>query len=228
MKTGEYGAVDILHQSDDISSYLLEISPDCVARIMPSEKDVGKKIIYHYQNGYGRFIFKEDRKKISRRIDCIPAEYVPHRIINDSSANPLQMLIATNFPLDVENISFAKNEIPTVNFRSGGKTVDSTCGPLRELVNDIGGVSIAYIKINPERTTDMHRHPFLEFYLVDEGSGRIVIGEHEKSITKSTLVRIPEHEDHCVINESKDMPLELIVITCPRFDQSQVVHTEKK
>ena len=223
------GKIKEFHQSDTLSTGILEIPQDYLASILLKEKESsGKQIIYRNESGYGRIVFKEKGHNINRFHLKLEARYAPHKIVNDG-ANPLEILFATNFRLSPSSITLAKNEIFIESFRYGGKNVQSTCGQLKELLAplELEDISFAYIRIPPETYTDRHKHPFKEFYLVDEGQGRIFIGNNEKLITKNEMIPIQENEEHQVYNEDKKKTLDLLIVTSPRFDASKVERIEK-
>ncbi|MDO8508983.1 MAG: cupin domain-containing protein [Nanoarchaeota archaeon] len=93
------------------------------------------------------------------------------------------------------------------------------CGRIQGLY-DSQNISIAYVKI--EENAISHKHDKMEeVYYILKGEGIIQIGKERRKIGVDDVISIPKGEYHHLENTSKE-PLELIVVTHPRYDSTDV------
>ncbi len=104
-----------------------------------------------------------------------------------------------------------RNEIPFI---------DDTCGKIQEM-HQSKNLSVSYATIAGKAKP--HKHKVMEeVYYVVKGAGNIVIGGETFKIKSGDIISIPKNEIHYVENTSVE-PIELVVVTHPRFDYSDVL-----
>jgi mannose-6-phosphate isomerase-like protein (cupin superfamily) len=96
----------------------------------------------------------------------------------------------------------------------------------REFVGrDHGGVGICAIFVDapPGRGPSLHRHPYVEILITQEGQARLLLGDEEREVGPGEIVVIPAGQWHGFVN-SGDGPLRQIDIhLSPRFDTEWLV-----
>jgi mannose-6-phosphate isomerase-like protein (cupin superfamily) len=90
----------------------------------------------------------------------------------------------------------------------------------REFVgDDHGGVGITFLVVDapPGRGPSLHKHPYAEVFIVQEGEATMTDGERERVVGAGDVVVIAAGEPHAFVN-SGDGPLRQIDIhLSPRF-----------
>jgi mannose-6-phosphate isomerase-like protein (cupin superfamily) len=90
----------------------------------------------------------------------------------------------------------------------------------RELVgDDHGGVGVCVIFVDapPGGGPDLHKHPYEEVFIVQEGEATFIAGEEEQRAQAGDIVIVPADTPHAFTN-SGDGPLRQIDIhVSPRF-----------
>jgi mannose-6-phosphate isomerase-like protein (cupin superfamily) len=80
------------------------------------------------------------------------------------------------------------------------------------------GVCIIFVDAEPGRGPSLHRHPYDEILIIQEGEAAAVVGGEERRLRPGDIVLIPAGEPHSFVN-SGDTPLRQIDIhVSPRFD----------
>ena len=91
----------------------------------------------------------------------------------------------------------------------------------RELVgDDHGGLGITVLLVDapPGRGPSLHRHPYDELFIVQEGEALFATDDQERTVTAGELVIVPGGTWHRFVNTG-DGPLRQIDIhVSPRFD----------
>ena len=91
----------------------------------------------------------------------------------------------------------------------------------RELVGaDHGGAGVCLIFVDapPGHGPSLHRHPYEEIFIVQEGRATFTAGDEERTVTAGEVVIVPAGVPHAFVN-SGDGPLRQIDIhLSPRFD----------
>jgi mannose-6-phosphate isomerase-like protein (cupin superfamily) len=89
----------------------------------------------------------------------------------------------------------------------------------RELVgteHDIG-VCLLFVDAPPGSGPSLHKHPYEEIFIVQEGEGMFVAGENERMVRGGEVLIVPAGVPHKFVN-SGDGPLRQIDIhVSPRF-----------
>jgi mannose-6-phosphate isomerase-like protein (cupin superfamily) len=88
-----------------------------------------------------------------------------------------------------------------------------------ELVGDDHGVGITFLIVDapPGRGPALHKHPYEEIFIVQEGQGTFVVGEEELVVGAGEIAIVPPDTPHKFVN-SGDGPLRQIDIhVSPRF-----------
>jgi mannose-6-phosphate isomerase-like protein (cupin superfamily) len=90
----------------------------------------------------------------------------------------------------------------------------------RELVGaDHGdaGVCLIFVDAPPGRGPSLHRHPYEEIFIVQEGQATFTAGDEERVVRAGEIVIVPAGVPHAFVN-SGDGPLRQIDIhVSPRF-----------
>ncbi len=104
--------------------------------------------------------------------------------------------------------------------RKNTEILHDTCGEIQEMFSS-ENISISYANIISKSTPHLHRKTD-EIYYVLRGKGRMTIEDEKVNVEKDDLVLIPKNKLH-TIERTSDDPLELLVITHPRFDTNDVI-----
>lgn len=100
------------------------------------------------------------------------------------------------------------------------KPKEGPCGLLRELYNS-ENLSIAHLIVLGEARKHMHKK-MEEVYYIEKGVGKLVIDGKVLDIRRGDVVSIPKNTWHH-LKKSGERPLEVLVITSPRFDLNDVI-----
>jgi mannose-6-phosphate isomerase-like protein (cupin superfamily) len=73
------------------------------------------------------------------------------------------------------------------------------------------GVSLLFVEAPPGTGPSLHRHPYEEIIIVQEGQGTFVLGDEELEARGGDIVIVPANEPHAFVN-SGDGPLRQIDI----------------
>ena len=91
----------------------------------------------------------------------------------------------------------------------------------REFVgNDHGGVGICAIFVDapPGRGPSLHRHPYVEILITQEGHATLLLGDEQREVGPGEIVVVPAGQWHGFVN-SGDGPLRQIDLhLSPRFE----------
>ena len=91
----------------------------------------------------------------------------------------------------------------------------------REFVgNDHGGVGICAIFVDapPGRGPSLHRHPYVEILITQEGQATLLLGDEQREVGPGEIVVVPAGQWHGFVN-SGDGPLRQIDLhLSPRFE----------
>jgi mannose-6-phosphate isomerase-like protein (cupin superfamily) len=99
------------------------------------------------------------------------------------------------------------------------KLIKDACGKLQEMYHS-KNISVSYATITGE--TKRHKHLKMEeIYYIIKGKGKIKIGEKVFEIKPGDIVPIPKKVYHSI--DPIEEPIELIVITHPRFDKNDLI-----
>ncbi len=94
-----------------------------------------------------------------------------------------------------------------------------SCGLLRELY---ASENLGIYHVIVEGETEKHKHRRMEeVYYVEKGEGEVVIEEERIKVKEGDLIHIPKDAWHYLKVEKGKM--EILVITHPKFDESDVI-----
>lgn len=100
------------------------------------------------------------------------------------------------------------------------KPIEDTCGQIRELYHS-ENQSIAYVTIKDKALS--HKHLKMEeVYYIQRGNGLLYLGEEKLKVIPGDTITIPKGVYHHLENLTFK-PLELLVITHPRYDHLDVI-----
>ena len=100
------------------------------------------------------------------------------------------------------------------------KPLEDTCGQIRELYHS-DNMSVAHVTIKTFAFSHQHRK-MEEVYYILSGNGLLYIGEEKFKVLPGDTITIPKNTYHHLENVAF-RPLELLVITHPRYDTSDVI-----
>jgi len=84
---------------------------------------------------------------------------------------------------------------------------------------DHGGVGVCILLVDapPGRGPSMHRHPYEEIFLVQEGRGTFTVGDEQLEAVAGDIVIVPAQQPHSFVNTG-DGPLRQVDIhVSPHF-----------
>jgi quercetin dioxygenase-like cupin family protein len=91
----------------------------------------------------------------------------------------------------------------------------------REFVgDDHGGVGISFFLVDapPGTGPSLHRHPYAEVFIVQDGEVTVTDGDNERVVGAGNVIVVPAGEPHGFKNDG-DGPLRLLAISVnPRFE----------
>ncbi len=94
------------------------------------------------------------------------------------------------------------------------------CGSLKELYNS-DSLSIAHVVVLGEAKRHLHKK-MEEVYYVEKGEGQLLVGDELLEIKEGDVIAIPKNTPH-FLKRIDGKPLEVLVITHPRFDPSDLI-----
>ena len=84
---------------------------------------------------------------------------------------------------------------------------------------DYPEVSIARCRVEPGVTTQNHSLSVHEVYVIESGSGVMMLGDHAPfQVGPGSVVTIPKHAAQCIRNDGHD-DLTFLCVCTPRFSQ---------
>ncbi len=100
------------------------------------------------------------------------------------------------------------------------KPIEDTCGLIQELYHS-DNMSVAYVTIKNAALS--HKHLKMEeVYYIQSGNGILYLGQDKAKVLPGDVITIPKGVYHHLENVAFK-PLELLVITHPRYDLSDVI-----
>ncbi|WP_440953678.1 cupin domain-containing protein [Methanococcoides sp. FTZ1] len=76
---------------------------------------------------------------------------------------------------------------------------------------DTEQVQVVHLELKPGESLKLHKTPMNVFFYVLEGSGIVVIGDEEETVSKDTLIESPKGIPHLLRNESDSLFRFLVV-----------------
>ncbi|MBI4019940.1 MAG: cupin domain-containing protein [Candidatus Aenigmarchaeota archaeon] len=103
------------------------------------------------------------------------------------------------------------------------KPLEDACGLLRELYHS-DNMSIAHVEVI--RDARKHKHLKMEeVYYVNKGIGQLYLGGKVLGIEEGDTIPIPKGTWH-YLKKFRDIKLEVLAITHPRYDPEDVIFEE--
>jgi len=90
----------------------------------------------------------------------------------------------------------------------------------REFVGaDHGGVGISFLLVEaePGKGPALHRHPYPEVLIVQEGRARSQVGDEEREVGAGDIVIVPANAPHRFVNVGSEMLRQVDIHVSPRF-----------
>jgi mannose-6-phosphate isomerase-like protein (cupin superfamily) len=78
--------------------------------------------------------------------------------------------------------------------------------PWSEIAHELVGaehgleITILFVDAPPGRGPRLHRHPYAEIFIVQEGEARFTVGEEELDVSAGDVVVAEPHEPHAFVN----------------------------
>jgi mannose-6-phosphate isomerase-like protein (cupin superfamily) len=84
---------------------------------------------------------------------------------------------------------------------------------------DHGGVAISFLLVDapPGRGPSLHRHPYDEIFIVQEGEATAVVGDEERQVRAGDILVIPAHTPHAFQNSGEAHLRQIDIHASPRF-----------
>jgi mannose-6-phosphate isomerase-like protein (cupin superfamily) len=89
----------------------------------------------------------------------------------------------------------------------------------RELVGEehAVGVCLIFVDAPPGRGPSLHRHPYEEIFVVQEGRVTFTLGDSELEAAAGEIVVVPAHTPHAFVNPGPGPLRQLDIHVSPRF-----------
>jgi mannose-6-phosphate isomerase-like protein (cupin superfamily) len=83
-------------------------------------------------------------------------------------------------------------------------------------------ISIYFVDAPPGRGPVLHTHPYVETVIVQEGRGRITVGDQERDLTAGDIVIIPPETPHRFVNTGTGPLRQIDIHGSARFIQTDL------
>ena len=89
----------------------------------------------------------------------------------------------------------------------------------RELVGEEhdAGICVIFVEAPPGRGPALHRHPYEEIFIVQEGEALFVAGDEERIVHAGEIVVAPAHTPHRFVNTGDGVLRQVDIHVSPRF-----------
>jgi mannose-6-phosphate isomerase-like protein (cupin superfamily) len=89
----------------------------------------------------------------------------------------------------------------------------------RELVGEAHGVGlcIIFVEAPPGRGPSLHRHPYEELFIVQEGEALFVAGGEERTVRAGEIAVAPANTPHRFVNTGPGVLRQIDIHVSPRF-----------
>ena len=98
--------------------------------------------------------------------------------------------------------------------------INDTCGIIQQLF-DSDNLTVSYAIITGKAKSHLHRRT-QEVYYIEKGRGNLFVGSDQFKVSAGDVIPLPKHVYHHLEKISTE-PLELLVVTHPRYDPSDVI-----
>lgn len=88
------------------------------------------------------------------------------------------------------------------------------------------GVSFFLVEAQPGRGAPLHRHRYDEVLMVQEGRGRVVVGEEVREVGAGDIVVVKARTPHGFVNIGDGVLRQVDIHVSPRFAQENLEPTE--
>ncbi|MGB9031152.1 MAG: cupin domain-containing protein, partial [Acidobacteriaceae bacterium] len=88
------------------------------------------------------------------------------------------------------------------------------------------GVSFFLVEAQPGRGAPLHRHRYDEVLMVQEGRGRVVVGEEVREVGAGDIVVVKARTPHGFVNIGDGVLKQVDIHVSPRFAQENLEPTE--
>ena len=89
------------------------------------------------------------------------------------------------------------------------------------------GVSFFLVEAKPGRGAPLHRHPYDEVLMVQEGHGRVVVGEETRETRAGDIVVIKAGTPHGFVNIGTTVLKQVDIHVSAAFNQENLAPTEE-
>ncbi|MEK6846146.1 MAG: cupin domain-containing protein [Nanoarchaeota archaeon] len=113
----------------------------------------------------------------------------------------------------------------TIRYRPDIKFLEDTCGKIQELYHS-DQLSIAYVIVTGIAKSHIHRR-MEEVYYIEKGEGKLYVGKEVHPVEPGNIVAIPKNVFHHLERTSAE-PLEVMVVTHPKYDVTDVIEENQK
>ncbi|MFH1071852.1 MAG: cupin domain-containing protein [Nanoarchaeota archaeon] len=103
--------------------------------------------------------------------------------------------------------------------------IQDTCGTIQEMYHS-KNLSVSYATIS--RKARSHKHEVMEeVYYIVKGEGRMFVGKKSFTVKSGDIIAIPKNVFHHIEKISRE-PVEMVVVTHPRYAASDVIEEKKR
>jgi len=86
-------------------------------------------------------------------------------------------------------------------------------------------ISMYFVNAAPGRGPVLHTHPYVETIIVQEGHGRITVGDQEREVTAGDIVVVPRETPHRFVNSGTTPLRQIDIHASARFIQTDLENT---
>jgi mannose-6-phosphate isomerase-like protein (cupin superfamily) len=84
-----------------------------------------------------------------------------------------------------------------------------------------GEMSITWVDVEPGNEQPPHSHTPQQVYVITRGSGRMRVGDEEREVSAGSMVFIPSHAPHGIVNTGNEV-LTYVSAATPAFPVSEM------
>jgi mannose-6-phosphate isomerase-like protein (cupin superfamily) len=84
-----------------------------------------------------------------------------------------------------------------------------------------GEMSVTWVDVEPGNEQPAHSHPPQQVYVITRGSGRMRVGDEEREVSAGSMVFIPSHAPHGIVNTGNEV-LTYVSAATPAFPVTEM------
>jgi mannose-6-phosphate isomerase-like protein (cupin superfamily) len=79
------------------------------------------------------------------------------------------------------------------------------------------GICVLFVEADPGKSVALHRHPYPELLIVQEGRARAHVGDEEREVGAGDIVIVPASAPHRFVNIGTEILRQVDIHVSPRF-----------